>query len=74
MVQIYLYVSYSRYVGFYTFLKPTLMIKNLNLIKEVAIKSFDNFTDHQMYIPEELEPIFTKNLICLQGNSSLLTT
>lgn len=59
--------SDSRYVGMYQFNKPTLLLKDINLIKQVGIKDFDHFVDHRAFISEEIDPLFGKNLFSLRG-------
>lgn len=46
---------------------PILLIKDLDLIKQLTIKDFDHFTNRRPFVTEENEPIFGKNLISLQG-------
>lgn len=43
------------------------MIKDPELIKQITIKDFDYFTDHRTIIPENVEPIWGKNLLSLKG-------
>lgn len=43
------------------------MITDLELIKQVAIKDFDHFTDHLGIVDEELDPLFFNNLFALGG-------
>ncbi|KAF2888228.1 hypothetical protein ILUMI_17945 [Ignelater luminosus] len=59
----------SRYVGGYQFLKPMLFLKDPDLIKQLTVKDFDHFLDHNQLIPEEIEPIFGKNLFALKGDT-----
>lgn len=42
-----------RCVGLYLFLQPTLMIRDLDLIKQITVKDFDHFTDHRIFTEEE---------------------
>lgn len=51
----------------YQFNKPTLLLKDINLIKQVGIKDFDHFVDHRAFISEEIDPLFGKNLFSLRG-------
>lgn len=46
---------------------PILMIKDLDLIKQLTIKDFDHFANRRPFVSEENEPIFGKNLLSLQG-------
>nr|WIT94146.1 cytochrome P450 monooxygenase CYP9FD4 [Euwallacea interjectus] len=59
----------SKYAGFYQFLKPLFLVKDPELIKQLAIKDFDHFTDHQGFaISEDAEPLWSKNLFSLRGH------
>lgn len=60
-----------RYVGFYQFTLPGLLIKDIDLLKQLAIKEFDSFTDHRQVLDYDVEPLF-KNLISLKGIYNLL--
>ncbi|KAF5289037.1 hypothetical protein FQA39_LY03916 [Lamprigera yunnana] len=56
-----------RYFGFHQFSKPVLYIRDLDLIKKIAIKDFDNFIDHNTFIPKDVDPLMEKNLFGLKG-------
>ncbi|CAK9813265.1 Cytochrome P450 9e2 [Anthophora plagiata] len=58
----------ARYIGWMDFGKPTLIIRDPELIKELAIKSFDHFPDHRSFVTEEMDPIFGKNVFSLMGD------
>ncbi|KAL1495020.1 hypothetical protein ABEB36_010509 [Hypothenemus hampei] len=59
----------SKYVGMYQFYIPTLVIKDPNLIKQIAIKDFDHFTDHNVFsATQEIDdPLWGANLFTLKG-------
>lgn len=57
----------AKYHGFYDFITPTIIIKDPELIKEVTVKHFDNFTDHSAFVLDDLDPLFSKNLFGLRG-------
>ncbi|XP_012526853.1 cytochrome P450 9e2-like [Monomorium pharaonis] len=58
----------TRYFGIYEFLTPIVVIRDPELISEIAIKKFDNFCDHNGFVNETLDPIAGKNLFNLQGD------
>nr|XP_022908462.1 cytochrome P450 9e2-like [Onthophagus taurus] len=58
----------ERYIGMYQGLLPTLVIKDPDLIKNIAIKDFDHFTDHQQVIPNGIDDVWAKNLLTLKGD------
>lgn len=57
-----------RYVGTVQFWRPTIIVRDPELIKDVAIKHFDHFTDHRTLVSEEYEPVFGSNLLTLTGD------
>ncbi|XP_050497945.1 cytochrome P450 9e2-like [Diabrotica virgifera virgifera] len=56
----------TRYSGSYQFTTPTLIIKDVDLIKKIAIKDFDTFPDHRTYVPETSDPLWAKNLFAVK--------
>lgn len=57
---------FDRVVGRYDFIKPLLFIKDLELIKKITVKDFDNFVDHQDFFNRK-DDFFGRNLFSLQG-------
>ncbi|KAI4456099.1 cytochrome p450 [Holotrichia oblita] len=57
----------KRYFGIHQFNIPSLVIRDLDLIKRITVKDFDHFTDHVNVIDTDLEPLFGKNLFSLTG-------
>lgn len=51
-----------RYVGFYQFTIPVLLLKDPELIKQVCIKDYDAFSERRPLIPEGAEPLWTHNI------------
>lgn len=60
-----------RYFGFYQFLSPTLMLKDIDLIRQICIKEFDKFPDHAEFLPKESDPFWNRGLFALEGTLSL---
>ncbi|XP_072396671.1 cytochrome P450 9e2-like [Diabrotica undecimpunctata] len=57
----------SRYVGTYQLLKPMMLIKDPELLKDITVKNFDHFMDHTNQVSENSDPLWTKNLVALRG-------
>ncbi|KAI2474326.1 hypothetical protein C4B38_000393, partial [Diabrotica virgifera virgifera] len=57
----------ARYAGMYQFMTPILVIKDLELLKQLFVKDFDHFTDHSKFVSEESDPLWAKNLFFLTG-------
>ena len=62
-----LYPGY-RYFGFYNFDTPVIVIRDPELMTAIAVKHFDQFTDHRGFVDEELDPLMGKNLFSLRGD------
>nr|XP_031848281.1 cytochrome P450 9e2-like [Nomia melanderi] len=56
----------AKYVGFYEFLTPTILLRDLELIKSITVKNFEHFQDHRSN-GNTMEWLFTKNLFALSG-------
>lgn len=56
----------AKYVGWYEFASPAVLLKDPELIKLIAIKDFDHFTDHKTFDMDE-ELLFSKSLVSLKG-------
>nr|XP_023024029.1 cytochrome P450 9e2-like [Leptinotarsa decemlineata] len=58
----------ARYHGFYQFTRPTLLIKDPELLKQVMVKYFDHFTDRRKFLSEEVDPLWGRNMVELTGD------
>ncbi|KAF5288093.1 hypothetical protein FQA39_LY15518 [Lamprigera yunnana] len=65
--QLYRDFENERYFGVHMFTKPALYIRDLDLVKKITVKDFDQFTDHNKMIPDGVEPLMEKNLFNLKG-------
>jgi cytochrome P450 family 6 len=54
------------YIGVYLAAQPTLVVKDLELLKKILIKDFDHFTDRGFFIDEKIDPL-TGHLFSLSG-------
>ncbi|KAL5290559.1 hypothetical protein ACFFRR_010124 [Megaselia abdita] len=57
----------SPFVGFYFFLMPFAFITDLELVKSILIKDFNNFVDRGMYTNEKDDPL-TGHLFSVDGD------
>lgn len=60
--------SKVKYIGFLFFDNPVLIIRDTELIKIIAIKSFDNFLDPRIFVDELRDPLFGKKLFSLKND------
>ncbi|XP_026752035.2 cytochrome P450 9e2-like isoform X2 [Galleria mellonella] len=58
----------ERFTGKYDFINPTVVIRDIELAKQIGIKDFDYFLDHRIFLNEKTDPFFGRSLISLKGN------
>ncbi|XP_043286083.1 cytochrome P450 9e2-like [Venturia canescens] len=58
----------AKYVGFYDFGEPVIVIRSPELMKSIAVKNFDHFADHRNFLDPDSNPLFSKNLVTLRGD------
>ncbi|XP_043480613.1 cytochrome P450 9e2-like [Leptopilina heterotoma] len=66
--QVYNNFLIAKYIGIMQFHTPVIILRDPNLIRDVCIKDFDNFPDHESLIPPNADPLLGKNLFFLQGD------
>ncbi|XP_055696961.1 probable cytochrome P450 9f2 [Phlebotomus papatasi] len=57
----------EKIFGIFDVMKPTLVIQDPELVKYLAIKEFDHFTDHRQLITPDIDPLFSHSLFSLKG-------
>ncbi|XP_064071987.1 cytochrome P450 9e2-like [Vanessa tameamea] len=65
--RLYYTFTKERFVGKYEFITPTLIIRDLELVKKITVKDFEYFLDHRGFLDEKVEPIFGRNIFVLKG-------
>lgn len=61
------YKDYA-YVGFYNFWKPALLVRDVELVKDVLIKQFNNFHDNWITVDYSIDPVMAKNPFVMIGD------
>jgi cytochrome P450 family 6 len=59
--------SDKPYVGIFSFDKPSLLIRDLDLVKNILVKDFQTFMDHIISFEEKFDPLFANCLPILKG-------
>ena len=59
--------SDKPYVGIFSFDKPSLLIRDLELVKNILVKDFQTFREHVLSVDEKLDPLFGNNLAIVRG-------
>jgi hypothetical protein len=65
--QIYEQHSDKQYVGIFSFDKPILLIRDLELVKNILVKDFQFFMDRIISFDENLDPLCSKLLFVSKG-------
>lgn len=65
--EIYRKTPEDPYVGFYIFHKPCLLIKDLDLIKQIMIRDFDSFSDRHFAGSQQMDSFGMINLFGLNN-------
>jgi len=60
--------SDKPYVGIFSFDKPSLLIRDLELVKDILVKDFHNFMDRTFTIEDRFDPPFGNGLAILKGS------
>jgi cytochrome P450 len=59
--------SDKPYVGIFSFDRPSLLVRDLELVKNILVKDFQNFMDRITSADDKFDPLFGKNLGLLKG-------
>ncbi|XP_070508374.1 cytochrome P450 6k1-like [Chironomus tepperi] len=65
-----IYTSYptARYVGIYKMGMPALLIRDLELIKDILVTNFNTFNSNEFAIDADLDPLIAVNPFCVPGD------
>lgn len=53
--------SNAAYVGIYKFTTPSILLRDMTLVKSILFENFDSFKDNDFKINEKLDPLMSKN-------------
>ncbi|KAF3419754.1 hypothetical protein E2986_12002 [Frieseomelitta varia] len=67
IIKVYQLDPKAKYVGFYEFLTPVIVLRDLDLIKAVAMKNIEHFPDHSL-VNTKVDPMLSGMLFMLNGN------
>jgi len=59
--------SDKQYVGIFSFDKASLLIRDVELVKNILVKDFQNFMDRLVLVDEQFDPLFGKMATILKG-------
>jgi hypothetical protein len=72
MLRIYNELNDHPYAGFFIFKQPIVVLRDPALIKTIAVKDFEYFTDHRAMLSEDAEPVWSRGLFNLKGRRGLV--
>lgn len=58
----------AKYVGFFDFSYPVVLIRDPELIKSIAVTNSAKFPDHKGFVNMQQDPLVGKNLFALTGS------
>jgi len=67
MIEVYNELKDHPYGGFFIFRQPVIVPKDLELIKTIAVKDFEYFTDHRTVLSEDKDKAWSRGLFSLKG-------
>jgi cytochrome P450 len=59
--------SDKPYVGIFSFDKPSLLVRDVDLVKKILVKDFQNFMDRLLLFEERFDPLIGNMLTVLKG-------
>ncbi|KAK9296527.1 hypothetical protein QLX08_009477 [Tetragonisca angustula] len=60
----------SKYIGFYEFLTPAIVLRDLDLIKAVTMKNVEQFPDYRPLVKREVDLVIAGILFMTNGDQS----
>ncbi|XP_043521014.1 cytochrome P450 9e2-like [Frieseomelitta varia] len=58
----------AKYIGFYEFLTPIIVLRDLDLIKTVIMKNVNQFSDHRPLVNRKVDPMLGGMPFMLNGD------
>ncbi|KZC05574.1 Cytochrome P450 9e2 [Dufourea novaeangliae] len=58
----------AKYVGFYDFANPVVLLRDTDIIKSITVKNFETFSEHRSFADKKLDPLLGGMLFLLTGN------
>uniref|UniRef100_U5ENT2 Putative cytochrome n=1 Tax=Corethrella appendiculata TaxID=1370023 RepID=U5ENT2_9DIPT len=66
--EIFAKYKFAAYVGIYrTFNEPVILVRDLELVKEVLVGGFQSFNANDFYVDEKIDPLLARNPFSVSG-------
>lgn len=66
--KIYRKYSNEPYVGYYKLLEPAILVRDVNLLKNVIMGDFDHFRENDVIASEKYDPLMATNPFFSEGD------
>jgi len=67
LMELYNQFEDEKVFGAFEFRRPVVSIRDPKIVKHLAVKDFDHFSDHRVLIKEDIDPLVGKLLTSLTG-------
>ncbi|XP_051157199.1 cytochrome P450 9e2-like [Leptopilina boulardi] len=67
ITQVYKKFPDAKYTGILQFQTPVIVLRDPDLIRDICIRNFDHFEDHESFVSNDVDPLLAKNLFFLRG-------
>ncbi|XP_015606941.1 cytochrome P450 9e2-like, partial [Cephus cinctus] len=67
IMDMYYRYSEAKFFGLMDFNTPIILIRDPQLIREITVKNFEYFPDHNSLVDETMDKLFGKNIFSLRG-------
>ncbi|CAH0750665.1 unnamed protein product [Diatraea saccharalis] len=67
LIRMYQSFPNERFYGNFELLKPLVVVRDIDLIKQITTKDFEYFLDHRSMVEPDIDPLFGRNLVTLKG-------
>ncbi|XP_055696998.1 probable cytochrome P450 9f2 [Phlebotomus papatasi] len=57
----------EKMIGYFAFREPVVVVLDPEIAKQLAVKEFDNFADHKVFLSEEVDQLVGNSLMALTG-------
>lgn len=68
LIELYERFARHRFFGYFDFLTPIYVLRDLELVKQVCIKDFDHFLNHRIELDADHDPLFGRALFAMRDN------
>jgi hypothetical protein len=62
-------LSPQRLYGIFLFFRPAFFIKDADLLKQILIKDFDRFMNHDKHLSRGADGMFVKSIVLLEDDA-----